>query len=260
MALLATIVAPALLFWSWSRPRAAAPSEMPTLALPPDAVRAQLEADVAAAAGAPDDEAARTRRALYDETNQAELEAADPPGRARRRAERLAAALTALGEAHGDDAVAATRAADLARAEAAMRGALPEVQRASAVGAFGELLERWNMARRGRQVAPRFVMRTAFKARWNAMHGLEPTASMSEVEQRAHWGWLALHGDAATLEMRLDAAERYAELGGERADEARAVLLFDEGAGGPAQEAFEAAYADTPSFRLRNHALAALIR
>lgn len=235
--------------------------EMPALALPPDAVRAQITADRSAAERAPaDDDASRARLEVFEEANVAEVEAADSPGRAARRREQLAETLAGLVEAHGEDAVEATRAADLARAERAMRGELPEVQHAPALGGFPSVLERWSMARRGRQVAPRFVVRTAFKARWNAMYGREPTEGMSEVERRAHWGWLALHGDAAPFAMRTEAVDHYAAAGGERAEEARGVLLYDEGMGEAAQTAFETAHAQQPTFRLRNHALAASIR
>lgn len=260
VALVATLVAPGLILWSWSRPRIAPPAEMPTLALPPDAIRAQLDEDATSAERVPDDETTRARRALYVEANEAEIAGTDPPARARRRTERLAETLDALEEAHGEPAVAGARVADLERAEAAMRGELPEVRRAGELGGFPEALERWNMARRGRQAAPRFVVRTAFKARWNVMHGRDATEGMSEIERRAHWGWLGLHGDAASLAMRLEALDHYEEVGGERAEEARAVLLYDEGMGNEAQAAFEAAHAGQPTFRLRNHALAASVR
>jgi hypothetical protein len=258
--LVLVLVAPAALLWTWSRPRAAPPSQMPALALPPAQVRAQIEADRAAADAAPDDRLEETRREIYTEANEAELEASDPPARALRRQRRLEDSLEALAEAHGPDAVAAVQAADLARAERAMRGALPEVRRPGELGGFVDMLRRWGMVEGERQVAPRFVVRTAFKARWNAMYGREPTEGMSEVERRAHWGWLALRAEAAPLAARLEGLERYAEAGGERVAEARGVLLYEEGLGERARDAFEAAHAARPSFRLRNHALAASLR
>jgi len=104
-------------------------------------------------------------------------------------------------------------------------------------------------------VAPRFVVHTALKARWNAMHGREAIDGLSPVELRAHWGWLALYGGAAPLELRLEAARHFRDAGGARAHEARGALLVQAGRMDDAEEAFLEAYASEPSFRVRNHAL-----
>ncbi|HJL16839.1 MAG TPA: hypothetical protein RMH99_14340 [Sandaracinaceae bacterium LLY-WYZ-13_1] len=258
--LVLAMVAPALLLWSWSRPRPAPPREMPPLALAPRAVRAQIAADREAAARAPDGALEEARRAVYDEAHEAEVAGSDPPAVAMRRRARLRETLDTLAEAHGEAAVAAVRAADLERAERALRGTLPEVQRDAALGGLPDMMRRWRMADAERQRAPRFVVRTAFKARWNALYGREPTEGLSEVERRAHWGWLALHADGAPLDLRLDGLARYAEAGGERIAEARGVLLYEEERGDDARAAFEEAARRRPTFRLRNHALAASLR
>lgn len=244
---------PGLLTWVWSRPAPAAPLEMPPLVLDARAVAAQIAADAAAAQRAPDDD---ERSRLYREANVAEHDGREPPERARRRSAALVERLRAYAEAHGEDAVEGLRARDLARAEAALRGELPAGDRVSELGGFPRMMERYGLARGGRQVAPRFVVRTVFKARWNALHGRELTQGLSRVEQLAYWGWLATRGEGAPVERRLAAVEQYASAGGAHAAEIRAVLLYGDGRLEEARQAFERAYATNPTFRLRNHALA----
>ena len=256
-ALVAVLVAPALLLFAWSRPAPAPPLEMPPLVLETSEVAAQIAADERAAERAPRGEAADERRRLYLESNTAELEAGDPPGRARARRQALVAALARA--APTDEARAAVRAGDLARLEPALRGELSAGDRAAELGGFLDTMQRYGLARGRRQIAPRFVVRTLFKARWNAMHGRELTEGFSPVELRAYHGWLALRAEGAPLDLRLAALDAYAASGG-RALEARAVLLYEAGRLEEAREAFLAAYERAPTFRLRNHALASLAR
>ncbi len=254
VALVAVLVAPALLVFAWSRPVAAPPTEMPPLVLPPSEVEAQLAADAAAAERAPAGGPAEERRRLYRETNVAEHEGREPPGHARRRREQLVDALAAV--APDGETRAAVRASDLARLEPALSGELPAGERPAELGGFLEMMRRYGLARGERQIAPRFVVRTVFKARWNALHDRELTEGFSPVEQRAYHGWLALRGEGAAGELRLEALEAYQAASGARVAEARGVLLYDLGRLEEAGDAFEEAYAQAPSFRLRNHALA----
>ncbi len=254
-ALVSVIVAPALLAFAWSRPAPVPPREMPPLVLEPSAVEEVLASDRALAARAPEGERADARRRLYREVNAAERAASDPPGRGQARRAELERALSALVEEHGDEAVRATRASDLAELGPALHGGAGD-ERDAAIGDFVAMMQRYELVRDGRQVAPTFVVRTLFAARWNAMHGRELTEGFSDVELRAYWGWLALRGEGAPIERRLEALERYREAGGPRADEARAVLLYDAGRREEAGEAFERAWSRRPTFRLRNHALA----
>lgn len=253
-ALAVVLVAPALLLFAWSRPAAAPPTEMPPLVLEPSAIEAQLAADRDAAARAPSGEAALERLRLYHETNVAEQEAREPPGRAQARHEELVRALAAV--ATTDEERAAVRASDVARLEPALHGELPAGERAAELGGFVGMMQRYGLARGDRQIAPRFVVRTLFKGRWNALHDRELTEGFSPIELVAYHGWLALRAEGAPSELRLQALDHYAEAGGGRALEARAVLLYDEGRLEEAREAFEDAAAATSSFRLRNHALA----
>lgn len=249
------VALPGLLLWSWSRPQPAPPREVPPLALRPSAVAEQIRLDEAAAAAEPESEHTELRRDVYTETNTAEIEANDYPPTVEDRRRRLHAAVAAAVEAHGQEVIAEMRAADVQRMERALRGELGPNATTAELGAFIRMMERYAMASGGRQLAPRFVVRTAFKARWNAMHGREATEGFSDVELRAHWGWLALQAQSAPMAMRLEALEHYAQAGGPRAGEARGVLLYQAGRTEEAAEAFRAAHAARPSFRMRNHAI-----
>lgn len=255
VALVLAFVLPGALLYAWSRPISSPPREVPPLALSPSEVREQLSADEAVAQSAPTGEAAETREATFAEFNLAEVEADDYPPDAADRRRRIDAATEALEAEHGAEGLAAARAADVARMEQAIAGELDEGETHEALGVFVEILNRYGMAEGGQQVAPRFVVRTAFKARWNVIHGRPATDGLSPVELQAHWGWLALNGGGAPLELRLEAVEQFAEAGGARADEARGALLVEAGRMQEARTAFEGAYEAEPSFRLRNHAL-----
>lgn len=252
-ALVLTVSTPALLAWSWSRPMEAAPVEVPALLLAPRAVQAVRDADAALAA--PSGRRADTRRSIYEEANVAEHDATDYPGQARIRAGRLAMALNELVGEQGEAAIEACRVTDTERALRALRGDA-EGGGVEALGGFVRMMERYDMAQGGRQTAPAFVVRTAFKARWNAVHGRELTEGFAPIELQAYWGWLALHARGAPLERRIEALDRYEAAGGRGAVEARGALLFESGDMGGAREAFEGAYAAHGTFRLRNHALA----
>lgn len=248
-ALVACLITPGLLTWAWSRPTPVAPREMPPLVLEPQALEAQRERDRRAAEGAVDDD---ERARLYHEANVAQHEGGEPPGRARARSE----ALRQLASELGEEALAGVRARDLARAEQALWGALPAGERIAELGGFGETLQRYGLVHDGRQVGPRAVIRVLFKARWNTMHARPLTEAFSPIELQAYWGWLAIRGDAAPLERRLDGASHYARAGGRDAAEIRGVLLYREGHLDDARTAFEQAHGENPSFRLQNHILA----
>ncbi len=229
---------------------------MPPLLLEPSAVRAQLASDRAAAQHEPRDALARARRQAYRELNVAEHEGSGLPGQARARNEAMERALAAFTNAHGADVVASVRAADVERLEPALRGDLPAGERVEVLGGFVAMMERYGLVRSGRTIAPRFVIRTLFKARWNALHGLALLEGLAPIERRAYWGWLALRSDEAPFERRLQALEHYRDAGGVRIEEARAVLQYDVGQLDEARASFLRAYSEHPSFRLRNHALA----
>jgi len=255
LALVAALCLPALLLWRWSRPTPVAPRELPALALDAAAVRAQRARDEALVAEVPEGEAIALRRRIYEESNAAESAARDTPPTARDRRDRLIGALRAVEERHGEEGVARVRAADVADAERALRGEMGPTETTANLGGLVRIMQRYSMAEGERQIAPRFVVRTAIKARWNTMHGLAPTEGMSAIERRAHWGWLAMHAAEAPLPLRLEAAAQLHEAGDPRALEAQGVLLYEAGELDDARAAFLAAYEETPLFRLRNYAM-----
>ena len=194
---------------------------------------------------------------MLNASNVGEHDATDYPGQARERVRRLLASTHGLVEEHGEEVIAQLRAADVLRGEQALRGELPAGDAISELGGFMRMMERYGMAANGQQVAPRFVVSTAFAARWNAMHDRDLTEGFSDIERRAYWGWLALHAVDAPMDLRMEAIGHYEAASGERADEARGVLLYDSGDMLAAEDAFNAAYDEHGAFRLRNHALAA---
>lgn len=259
LGLVLAIAIPAGLSTLWATPRPAPPSEPPVLALPAADVAAELAAQEALAARAPDTEDEVRRRRLYLEHGLAEVQRNDFPEQAAQRAAALAQLRVAL-EAEGDDAVAAARARDVARVMPALRGEDGETDetRASELGAFPAMLERYGAVIAGHRVAPELVIRTMFHARWNAIHGLAPTEGMSAVARRAYFGWLAVEGGNAPVGMRLEALDAYAAAGGTRVLETRAWLEHEAGDAAAAGADYERACDQTGSVRLCNHALAEL--
>ena len=89
------------------------------------------------------------------------------------------------------------------------------------------------------------------------MHRLDLTEDFSPIERQAYHGWLGFRAESADLSLRLGALADYGDAGGRSGTEARAVLLYMQEQRPQAADAFDEAYAEAPSFRLRNHALAA---
>lgn len=159
---------------------------------------------------------------------------------------------------HGHDALPALRARDTGRLEAALAGALEAETRDALLGSFPRMLERYGLVVGGERIAPFFVTRTLFKARWNALVHLPPTDGFARSELRAYWGWLALHSSGADVALREAALDRYAAAGGERVNEARAVLAHRAGHPSEAARWLDRAVSRHGGLRLRNHALALL--
>ena len=256
--LVLAISIPAGLLTLWASPRAAQPAEMPALVLPAPEVAREIAAEDALAASAPTgDEDEVHRRTLYLAQGLAEVRMDDTPEEAQRRAANLALLLRRIA-ARDPAEVAAIRARDVTRMLPALRGeGLSSNERASEIGVFPAMLERYGAIVDGRRVAPELVIRTMFLARWNAMHGLPLTDGMDELRLRAYHGWLALEGGRAPIGMRIEALEPFAAAGGWRVWEARGVLAYESGAFGEARGDFERAYELGGSVRLRNLALGA---
>lgn len=165
-----------------------------------------------------------------------------------------------LAERQGHRAPAALRARALARVESAMAGTLPEAEIPAVMGTFSNQLQRHRLMVGGRILAPHFVVRTLYKARWNLAHGLPNDHAMLPVEARALHGWMGLHATELSTDARLAALKRYDELGGEHALEAQGVLLYQAGDYALAALALQRAHDQHPGhLRIRNHAIAARV-
>ncbi len=257
-ALVLAVSIPAGLIALWASPRAARPVEMPPLVLPSAEVARAIAAENALGAEATDDDHEAARRELYLAQGLAEVRMDDFPEEASGRAARLAHLTSEIGAAD-PAAIPRARARDVVRMMSALRGEghLDATGRASELGVFPQMLERYGAVVAGRRVAPEFVIRTMFYARWNAIHGIAMTEGMTALQLRAYYGWLALEGGAAPLGMRIEALDAYAAAGGSRVWEARGVLAFEGGEMAEARGDFERACDLTGSLRLRNHALEA---
>ena len=239
-------------------PRAVAPDGPPSLVIPRADAREVRDRDRERAESAPRDEAAEALRELYAEYSRAEIAGADSQASATRRIAALQSSGRAYRARNGDEAIAALRAEAVVRAERALAGELPGTQREALLGTFEEVLARYGAIDGDTWLAPPFVVRTLFLARWNTAHGLPATLGMSDPELRAYWGWLALEADGASVPQRLAALDAYEDAGGARVAEARGALLFEGGRMLASAESFQRAFEEEGSLRLRNHALAAL--
>lgn len=259
--LILAISVPAGLIGLWASPRPARPTEMPPLVFRTAEVQETIAGEVAIESRlASDDPDEIHRRALYLATGLAEVRRDDRPEAASARVLQLTQLAHRIAE-RGPELLASARARDVGRLMPVLLDEghrFTETERASELGAFPQMLERYGAVAGGRRIAPEIVLRTMFFARWSSIHGLEMTDGMTPLELRAYYGWLALEGGVAPLGMRADAVEAYASVGGTRVWEARGVLAFESGELATARSDFEHAYELTGSVRLRNHALAAM--
>ncbi len=256
--LLLAVCIPAALIALWASPRVARPAELPALVFPAEEVASDIAAQDALAARAVDDDDERERRTLYLAEGLAEVRMGATPEESAHRHARLAH-LAGVIAARDPDMLAAVRARDVTRVMPALRADddASNTDRASELGTFASNLERYGQVIDGRRVAPELVIRTGFLARWNAIHGIVMTDGMTPIERRAYFGWLALEGGTAPIQMRIDALDAYGAAGGTRVWEARGALAYQLGDYAESASDFERAYALTGSLRLRNHALAA---
>ncbi|MFW6051419.1 MAG: hypothetical protein ACODAU_09605 [Myxococcota bacterium] len=239
-------------------PQAVPPREPPSLVVDRGATARVIDADRRLAAEAPRSEAVLALRRLVTEQGAAEVGPGEPAGSVDRRRAALRRAADRILRDHGVRALLATRAAAVERLGPALSGREDDEARAGLLGSFPRMLDRYALRVRGARIAPFFVVRTLFKARWNALVGRSLTWELVPVERLAYFGWLALHAHGADPALRLDALERFAAEGGARVDEARAVLALAAGRRVEAARAMEDALAAHGGLRLRNHALALL--
>lgn len=226
--------------------------------LDPRQVARVVAGDVRDARQAPTDGAARGLQRLVHEQNDAETQPLGSPEGLRAHMRLVREAARDVFAAHGEDGMVRLRAVALAELESVARGEhVDEARRDRVLGSFPDLLEHYGVTTRGKLAAPRFVMRTLYKARWNAIVQLDPTFRLAPVELRAYHGWLALCAPEVAPADRAAALDRYARVGGTRVGEARAVLAWQAADFDRADELFGAAYLATGSVRMRDHQLAA---
>ncbi len=240
-----------------SLPRPVLPSGPPPLRLSRHAIQIVIRADQSLASRVPSDALAEQFRSHYFAQGQAEASSGETRAQfdARRRA--LTKAVKRLHE-HDREAVMALRAEAVQHFEQ-LTGSNGHRRSERWLGSFSTVLERYNLSLRETSELRRFVVRTLFKARWNAIATLELTDTFEPVEEQAYWGWLALHGDnASPSQRRLDAAHAFRSSGGYGGLEAEGALAAALGRHAWAATRYHEAHTHTGNLRLRNHALACL--
>jgi len=236
-------------------PRAVVWAETPSLRLPAVLVRASLDADAKLAAQAPRTPAAQKVDALWLQLGRADREGMEPTHLRLTRRQDMRKAYQLVVKESGEAAEQALRSAVADRLDRALDLELAPELAADVLGDFALMLEGEECTRNGELIAPRFVVRTLYKARWNIAHQLEPDRGFAPIEKRAYFGWQALHARRLPSEQRMRALVQYARVGGTRANEAAGVLLSRSNQPPAAAAAFALAYRLADTFRLRNAVL-----
>lgn len=234
-------------------PRPTIPTHPPALALEERPVRAQLALDKERARTLPLDEDVEELQALFLESGRQEVGPTQQAFDLKRRLDRSNALVTRISAAHGPEAIQGLRAAAAEALEPVLRGEVTGDQRDALLGNFPNVLARHHATIDGHPVAPRLVIRTLYKARWNALCGLPNASGFSAIEGQAYFGWLALHAEDVPLTMRMQAIPEFELAGGAHVDEAAGVLLYQAGHYAEARAAFERSYDKAPSLRVRNY-------
>jgi hypothetical protein len=237
--------------------RRVAPLELPSLVLPRAAVEAVLRADAEAARNAPSSARSTELTALLWKHGAAEQRGVEDVDSYRNRRRLLELGYQALSAEVGEPKALRLRSKAVEALQDALELRLKPEQAHAVLGAFSSVLEREGLSRDGTLVAPRFVVRTLYKARWNILHGKAPDYAFERVEKRAFYGWQALHAEGVPLQQRIAALHAYGLAGGGELEEALGVLLFRMGDYVQSEHALRAAYHKQPSLRLRNYLLSA---
>lgn len=240
-----------------AQPRHVAPLELPSLLLPADAVAAVIAKDESAARQAPRSAAAQAFEKLLDEQGRIETLGRESSDRYAARRAALVESYRTLAREVGETTALRLRAKAVERLEDALDLRIDTTHARAVIGAFNSVLDRESASRDGYLVAPRFVVRTLYKARWNILAGLPPEYAFERIERRAFFGWQALHCDELPLQKRVAALHEYGLAGGDHVEEALGILLFRLGDYAQSASALETAYRKQGSLRLRNNLLAA---
>jgi len=231
-------------------PRALAPTETPVLLL--DRARTTQVVSVDRSARAPDTAAARELDQRLLDFGALENRTLDPGRSPAQLRQLLANGYQQVARESGVPAAMALRSVAVERLEAALALRLPDAETERVLGLFPEALALHGVTRNGFEVAPHFVMRTLYKARWNLAMGLAPDFQLQPVELEAYHGWLALHATNLAPEPRGVALQQYSRAGGAQIAEARGVLAFLSHDYKQAAEALDQAYRESSSLRIRN--------
>ncbi|MEY4579984.1 MAG: hypothetical protein RL701_4687 [Pseudomonadota bacterium] len=234
-------------------PRDLIPNELPALSLQEDLVLAQQRTDAQLIAAAPRTPAAERLLALYRSFGETELATLENAQLRAARRHDLHASYEHVREESGPQSVLALRALAVAKFEAVLDGSLKDETARSWLGVFPNVLIQYMATRDGLELAPHFVVRTLYKARWNRLLELPLESDLTQVERQAYFGWLGLHAGNLPLMQRREALLGYAAAGGKDAAEAQGVLAFMADDYVRAVECLERAYRENPSFRVRNY-------
>jgi hypothetical protein len=233
-------------------PRALAPLDSPALVLDRTQVAQAIAADAKSAKAAPQtpDAKALTESflSLGDIENQTAQNAASPHV----QRQSLARSFQKLVHDAGEPAALGLRSEAVETLEAALAMKISDKEAQRVLGLFPEALDRHAATHDGFEIAPHFVLRTLYKARWNIAVGLAPDYKLAPVELQAYHGWLALHATNLGPEPRAHELRDYAAAGGRQVSEARGVLAFLSHDYKDSVAALEQAEKESPSLRLRN--------
>jgi hypothetical protein len=226
---------------------------LPALVLDAPAVSAQLEEDAKLAKTAPQTQRAKELWTMYLQFGESEVVTLDQPQLAEQRRRTLRRARELVTQQSGQAAAKALRAQAVEQLEAAFAGQLPAAQVKGLLGVFAHVLVQHQATQDGLELAPHFVIRTLYKARWNRMLGEVAEAELSAIEKRAYFGWMGLHAANLPLREREKALESYAAAGGENAEQAVGVLAFVQRDYARAASSLQRAYNNQGGLRLRNY-------
>jgi hypothetical protein len=244
---------------SFARPRAVTPRELPSLRLSAHDVREVMVADAAAAQAAPRSARAQSVEALLMRHGAIEAKGPEDLDTNTERKAALAAGYREVVAEVGDKSALRLRAKNVQQIDAALELRLPEAEAKQVLGSLPRILALEGATRDGYLVAPRFLVRTFAKARWNLLHGFRAVYELAPVERRAYYGWQGLHAERLPIAQRIRALQSYVETGGSDADEALGVLLLRQHESDLAAQAFMAAMRRADNLRLRNYLLAARV-
>jgi hypothetical protein len=216
-----------------------------------------LVSDQEAAKRAPSSPPAVQLRELLLEEGMSERVLSESPGGYQQRRVQIRQALAALRRFGGEKAVLALRAQAITEVELGLDLALPTGQAERLLGSFPAFLQRYRAAKEGVLLAPRLVVRSMYKGRWNMIHELPSAYALSPIERVAYYGWLALHADGAPLALRQAALQPYQTAGGRAVAEAQGSLLFLDRQNDKAIRQLQDAFQQHRTLRLRNYLLGA---